>query len=132
VRDDRAFLDDILERIRLTDEFLQPGREEFFRSRLIQEAVIRNLEIIGEASRSISEELRNQYPEVPWKQIGAFRNFVIHVYWGIKLERIWEIIEKELPTLEPQIIQILHILDQQLSEETPPNLDDTDSSQPEN
>lgn len=117
MRDDRAFLEDILERIRLTNEFLQPGREAFFGSRLIQEAVIRNLEIIGEASRGISEALRIQHPEVPWKQIAAFRNFVIHVYWGIKLERIWEIVEKELPSLEPQITNILTALNQQESDE---------------
>ena len=124
MRDDRAFLEDILDRIRLTNEFLQPGRDEFFRSRLIQEAVIRNLEIIGEASRGISDELRTQHPEVPWKQIAAFRNFVIHVYWGIKLDRIWEIIEKELPALEPQISSILQALNQQESS------DENQNSQP--
>ncbi|MEO8609470.1 MAG: DUF86 domain-containing protein [Chloroflexota bacterium] len=128
MRDDRAFLEDILERIRLTDEFLQPGRDEFFRSRLIQEAVIRNLEIIGEASRGISETLRLQHPEVPWKQIAAFRNFVIHVYWGIKLDRVWEIVEKELPTLESQIVTLLQILDQQASDEA--GLDNDQKSQP--
>jgi uncharacterized protein with HEPN domain len=125
VRDDRAYLEDIIERIRLTEEFLQPGREQFYQSRLIQEAVIRNLEIIGEASRGISEECRTAHPEVPWKQIAAFRNFVIHVYWGIKLERIWEIVDKELPTLKPQIVSILQTLNEQASSQS-----DTDDSIP--
>jgi uncharacterized protein with HEPN domain len=123
VRDDRAFLEDILERIQLTEEFLQPGREPFFQSRMLQEAVIRNLEVIGEASRGLSDECRINHPEVPWKQIAAFRNFVIHVYWGIKLERVWEIVEKELPILKPQITTILQSMDEQASSEDEPDHD---------
>ena len=72
---------------------------------------MRNLEIIGEAARIISEDLRLKHPEIPWKQIGAFRNFVIHVYWSVKLERIWQIIENDLPSLQSQIIRLLAELD---------------------
>jgi uncharacterized protein with HEPN domain len=103
-RDDRAFIEDMLTRLELVAEFTQDGREVFMNSKLIQEAVIRSLEIIGEASRNISEALRDAHPEVPWRQIAAFRNFVIHVYWDIKLERIWEIIENDLPALKPQVV----------------------------
>jgi uncharacterized protein with HEPN domain len=111
VRDDRDFLQDILERIALTQEFTRDGRSAFMGSRMMQEAVIRNLEVIGEASRTISEGLRNQHPHVQWKQISAFRNFVIHVYWQIRLERIWEVVEKELDVLKAQIEAILTTLD---------------------
>ena len=107
MRDDRAFLADILERIALTAEFTAQERPTFMASRLIQEAVVRNLEIIGEASRSLSDELRNQHPEVPWREIGAFRNFAIHTYWQIKLERVWRIVEQDLPALKTQIETIL-------------------------
>jgi uncharacterized protein with HEPN domain len=120
LRDDRALLADMLERIRLTDEFVAPGREAFAGSRLIQEAVIRNPEIIGEASRSLLERLRDQHPEVSWKQISAFRNFVIHVYWDIKLERIWSIVETDLPALRPQIEAILAGLDARHNSDPPP------------
>lgn len=123
MRDDRAYLEDILERIQLTEEFLQPGRGQFFQSRMLQEAIIRNLEVIGEASRGLSEECRTNHPEVPWKQIAAFRNFVIHVYWGIKLERVWEIVEKELPTLKLQITAILQSLNEQASSDDEPDHD---------
>jgi len=68
------------------------------------------LEIIGEASRNVSVELREAHPEVAWRQIAAFRNFVIHVYWDIKLERIWEIVEKDLPVLKPQLEAIMTTL----------------------
>jgi uncharacterized protein with HEPN domain len=107
MRDDRAFLEDILERIALTAEFTAQGRSAFMASRLVQEAVVRNLEIIGEASRSLSDDVRDQHPEVPWRQIAAFRNFAIHTYWQIKLERVWRIVEQDLPPLKTQIEAIL-------------------------
>lgn len=121
MRDDREFLEDILARIDLTAEFTRDGREAFMASRLIQEAVIRNLEIIGEASRTMSETLRQQHQEIPWRQIGAFRNFVIHVYWDIKLERIWQIIENDLPPLKPQIEAILRTLNARNADSTSPD-----------
>ncbi len=116
MRDDRDLLQDMLERIQLTYTFTSEGRETFMSSRLIQEAVLRNLEIIGEAARVISEDFRLKHPEIPWKQIGAFRNFVIHVYWSVKLERIWQIIEVDLPILQAQVIQLITELNTHLSD----------------
>jgi uncharacterized protein with HEPN domain len=115
VRDDRDLVQDMLERIQLTYTFTSEGREVFMISRLVQEAVLRNLEIIGEAARVISEDLRLKHAEIPWKQIGAFRNFVIHVYWSVKLERIWQIIEVDLPLLQFQNIQLIAELDSKSS-----------------
>ena len=106
-RDDRAFLEDMLARVELVAEFTDAGREAFMKSRMMQEAVIRGLEIIGEASRNVSESLRAAHPEIPWRQIAAFRNFIIHVYWNIKLERVWQIVETDLPKLKPQLEMIL-------------------------
>lgn len=70
----------MLARIDLIEQFTVEGRDAFMASRMMQEAVIRGLEIIGEASRNLSQPLRDKYPEIPWPQIAAFRNFVIHVY----------------------------------------------------
>lgn len=109
-RDDRDLLDDVLERIHLTAEFTQGDRDTFMQSRLIQEAVIRNLEVIGEAARNISDTLSDRYPDVPWREIAAFRNFAVHVYWGLKLERVWQIIEEDLPHLKAQVETILRDL----------------------
>lgn len=106
-REDRAFIEDMLARIDLVAEFTSDGREAFMQSRMMQEAVIRGLEVIGEAGRNVSRTLRDTHPEIPWRQIAAFRNFVIHVYWDIKLERIWEIVEKDLPVLKPQLEALL-------------------------
>lgn len=118
MRDDRAFIEDMLARIAMVEEFVQPGREIFMTSIMTQEAVIRSLEIIGEASRSLSDEFRTAQAQVPWRQIAAFRNFVIHVYWEIKVERIWEIIENDLPSLKAQLQAILPILDTHESDDT--------------
>lgn len=81
-RDDLTFLEDMLERVDLVAEFTVDGRDEFMQSKMMQEAVIRGLEIIGEASRNVSETLRDAHPEVPWRQIAAFRNFV-SIHTGI-------------------------------------------------
>jgi uncharacterized protein with HEPN domain len=106
-RDERAFIGDMLARIDLIQSFTVEGREAFMLSRITQEAVIRSLEVIGEASRNVSIHLREAYPDVPWRQIAAFRNFVIHVYWDIRMERIWEIVERDLPTLKQQLEVLL-------------------------
>lgn len=106
-RDDRAFIEDMLARIDLVDEFTADGHDAFMKSRMMQEAVIRALEVIGEAARNVSEPVREAHPEVPWRQIRAFRNFVAHVYWDIKMTRIWEIVETDLPKLKPQLQAIL-------------------------
>lgn len=102
-RDDRAFLEDMLERANLVDEFTTEGREVFMTSRLVQEAVIRSLEVIGEATRKVSDECKATYPDIPWREMGAFRNFAIHVYWNIKLERVWDIVENDLSPLQQQL-----------------------------
>lgn len=107
MRSDEDLLNDIIERIHLTEEFTTQGKEAFLHSRMMQEAVVRNLEVIGEAGRTISQTLRDKFPEVPWKEIGAFRNFAIHVYWAVKMERIWQIVENDLPPLKTQIAKII-------------------------
>jgi uncharacterized protein with HEPN domain len=102
-RDERQFVEDMLKRIIMIADFTESGHEVFMQSVMIQEAVIRSLEIIGEASKNISSNLREAHPEIAWRQIAAFRNFVIHVYWDIKLERIWHVVENDLPTLREQL-----------------------------
>lgn len=61
------------------------------------DAVIRNLEIIGKASKNIPEKIKRTYPEIPWKQMYGLRNLVVHEYFGIDYENIWKIISKDLP-----------------------------------
>ncbi|MCS6871316.1 MAG: DUF86 domain-containing protein [Anaerolineae bacterium] len=117
MREDRLFLEDIQARIDLIRTFTAAGREAFMASRLIQEAVLRSLEIIGEASRQLSQALREAHPEVPWRQIIAFRNFVAHAYWDIRPERVWEIVERDLQPLQEAINAILAELSSKSSHE---------------
>jgi uncharacterized protein with HEPN domain len=78
----------LFEQVELISRFSQGGREAFFSDLLIQSAVLHRLALLGEASRGLSSELREAHPEVPWPQIIAFRNVVIHEYFGIDLELV--------------------------------------------
>lgn len=109
-RDERLSLLDILERIKLVQSFTSDGKETFMNSRLIQEAVLRSLDVIGEAVRNLTDELRARYKNIAWAQIIAFRNTSIHAYWGMNMERVWQIIEHDLPPLQKQVETIIQDL----------------------
>ncbi len=109
-REDREYLQDILDRIQRIETFVETGYEEFLKSYLIQDAVERNFEVIGEAIKYLSPELRNQYPEVSWKKIAGFRDVIIHNYMGLELDEIWATVDRSLPQLKIQITQILQDL----------------------
>ena len=72
-----------------------------------QDAVIRNFEVIGEAVKSLSQAHRDAHPGIPWKRIAGLRDLLIHRYFGVKLETVWEVIERELPELRAAIGRML-------------------------
>jgi uncharacterized protein with HEPN domain len=106
-KDDRLYLTHISERIARIEAYTQTGREAFLASPMQQDAVIRNCEVIGEAARRLSEDIRQQHPQVAWGQIIGFRNLLIHGYAQVNLHRVWEIIEESLPVLKTQIAALL-------------------------
>jgi uncharacterized protein with HEPN domain len=73
-------------------------------------AVIRALEIIGEATKNIPESIREQYPEIPWKGFAGMRDKLIHAYFGVNLEVVWDTIQQDLPRLYPVAVRILQSL----------------------
>ena len=103
-RDYRLYLEDMSRSLkRLQTLTLGTSYNDFAEDLTKQEAVIRNLEIIGEASRKVSPAVQSTYPEVDWAGIAALRNILIHEYFGIDLEIIWDIIQNELLPLDAQM-----------------------------
>lgn len=81
--------------------------ESFIKSRLIQDAVIRELEIIGEASKNLTNEFLKNYPTIPWKDIAGMRDKLIHGYMGVNLDDVWKTTKDDVPALKDQINKIL-------------------------
>jgi uncharacterized protein with HEPN domain len=107
MKDDNLYFIHIMERIERIESYIQGGREEFLRSKLVQDAVIRNFEVIGEAAKRVSQRSRDKYQAVPWKRIAGFRDILIHQYEGVELEKIWNILVRELPKVKLEITAIL-------------------------
>ena len=107
MKDDRLYLLHILDCVNRIFEFTSDGRTTFLDDLKTQDAVLRNLHTLSESIQRISSDTRLKYPEVPWREICAFRNVVVHDYLGIELERIWDVIERDLPPLKLNIKRIL-------------------------
>ena len=104
----KIFLQDIKESIDRIEEYTQDmSEEDFMRSIQTQDAVIRRLEIIGEAVKNIPEDFRSRYPDVPWKQIAGMRDVLIHGYSRVNLERVWKVVKSELLELKLKVSQML-------------------------
>ncbi len=106
-RDERLYLAEILEAIGRALEYTAAGREAFFDDPKTQDAVVRNISLIGEAVRGLSEATRQGHPEIPWSKIAGTRDRVIHGYFNVDLDIIWEIVEAELPTLRQKVAKLV-------------------------
>jgi len=104
----KLFLEDILECIERVERYIEEKKFEIFRSdSKTIDAVIRNLEIIGEAARNIPEDVKEENSSIPWQDIIDFRNRITHGYFDISLEIVWYIIKKELPDLKQKVRKML-------------------------
>lgn len=107
MRDD-AYLFDILESAKLALEHLgDVQRGEFEKDILLQDAVVRRLEIIGEATRRISKETKQKYPHLPWKEMLGMRNAAIHEYDDLDLDLVWDTVARDLPDLVKELEKII-------------------------
>ena len=110
MKDERLYLSNIQECIERIEEYTKGGKEEFMATKIIQDAVIRNFEIIGEATKRLSPELRSKYSDVPWQQMAGLRDVLIHDYLKVNLNLVWQIIEQNLSDLKRQVTAILENL----------------------
>ena len=107
MKDDRVYLlhvRDAIERIR---SYTAAGQGPFMADTRTQDAVIRNLEIIGEAVKRLSENTRSRRPDIPWSRIAGMRDVLIHQYFGVKLETVWEVVAHHLSPLSAAVADIL-------------------------
>lgn len=107
-RSDADWLNDILEAVRRVVVYMENvSYEQFLQDTKTQDAVTRNLEIIGEAAKQVSASMREAHPGVPWKGMAAVRDRLIHAYFGVNLDIVWQIATAELPIVRIQIEEIV-------------------------
>ncbi len=108
MRDYKLYLDDISEAAKRIERYIRGFTlEKLKKDSLTVDAVVRNLEIIGEAAKRIPANVKEKYPDIEWKKIAGLRDILVHEYFGIDLEVLWDIIENKLPVLKQEIERAL-------------------------
>jgi uncharacterized protein with HEPN domain len=107
VKDERLYLHHMLERCHRIMRFIRPGREAFLASEQLQDAVIRNVEVIGEAAKRVSAEARGRLSHLDWKAICGMRDVLIHDYIGVDLDEVWNVAFSRIPELQAALEQFL-------------------------
>ena len=103
MRSDRERLLDILDAIARVERYATRGRRAFENDELIQAWIVQHLQIIGEAASKISDEMQSAHPEIPWANIVAMRNIIVHDYFGVDRDEVWSTVEFDLPSLKRQV-----------------------------
>lgn len=107
MKDNRVYFLHIRDAVKKILQYTHSGKEAFLADTMMQDAVVRNLEIIGEALKNVSENFTAAHPDVPWKKMMGMRNKLIHEYFGVDLEIVWKVVERELPDFQARIDAIL-------------------------
>ncbi len=104
---DQVYVQHMLEYIYRVDQYVGTDKEQFFKSIMLQDAVMRVLQVMAESSQRLSKTARETQPSIDWRAISGFRNILVHDYLGgIDLELIWQVIEQELPRLKHALLQM--------------------------
>lgn len=107
MKNNQLYLSNMIECIQNIETYTKGGEKSFKENRMIQDAVIRNFEIIGEATKRLDNTIKETYPEIPWRKIAGFRDVLIHDYLRIDLEEVWLIVVEDLPELKKNITKII-------------------------
>ncbi len=107
MKDDRTYLLHIRECIARIEEDIRDGRAAFETSHMIQDAVIRNLQVLAESSKRLSDALKSTHPQINWPGIAGFRNLLVHDYFSVDLGIVWQIVMVDMPSLKRAVIAML-------------------------
>jgi len=108
MKSDQIYLRHILDAISLIEKYSRDKTfEDVLQDSLLQDGLIRQLMVIGEAGAYVSDELRNTHPEIPWSNMIGMRNILVHKYFGIDLKEVWKTVQESVPALKRQVSQIL-------------------------
>jgi uncharacterized protein with HEPN domain len=115
MKSESVYLRHILECIRRVEEDVVGGREQFFASHTVQDAVLRNLQTMAESTQRLSDSLKATQPSIEWQRLGAFRNLLVHNYLGIDLNAVWQIVQRDVPELKRAALGMLDYLERHAS-----------------
>ncbi len=108
------YIKDILQNMRDAEDFIQGmSYEQFSNDKRTVNAVLRSLEVIGEAAKNVSDDIRAKYPDVPWKEMAGMRDKVIHFYFGVDREVVWVVAKDRIPSIRPLIERVLQEVENQ-------------------
>ena len=110
MKNDLLYLSNIQECIAAIESYTCDGKNTFIQNRMVQDAVIRNFEVIGEATKRLSLQTKEKYPEIPWRRIAGLRDVLIHDYLRVDLEEVWGIVIDYLPDLKVKVENIVNDL----------------------
>lgn len=110
MKNDLLYLSNIHECIAAIESYTRDGRDSFMQNKMIQDAVIRNFEVIGEATKRLSLQTKEKYSEIPWRRIAGLRDVLIHDYLRVDLEEVWGIVIDYLPDLKVKVEKIVNDL----------------------
>ncbi len=106
-KDSLIFVEHILDSIKNIEDFIKKvSKESFFKNKEKQSAIIRQIEIIGEAVKNLPLEFKEKYPDIPWKDIAGMRDKLMHHYFGVDIEKVWATLKEDIPELKKQIKEI--------------------------
>jgi uncharacterized protein with HEPN domain len=110
MKDDRLYLIHISESIERIQSYIgDKNKQQFLDSTLIQDAIIRNLQILAESTQRLSDSAKENMSDIDWFKIAGFRNVLVHDYLGVDIERIWNILEKDLPDLKIAVKKMMEL-----------------------